>query len=278
QLDPGNADYRAKHQAALLYQRVGAWLRDQPVHGEAYGVAYVNLDRNTERRGWTERLFGGPVPLLRIAGIEGSRLPLPAVKRLLGHQGDPALRGTLGCFLSHAAAWESLAAQGLQHLLVIEDDVIPLLDLPSRLGPLGLPAGYDICFVNDRLEPRIDPDGAAAPSLHRLADALQGFPPDDNAPGGDGYIVSAAGAAKLLGWVAQDGFTGDVDWRLLAYGMDAAGIAALPRHGYAWQVLDRLQHGVPRPARLDAWVLHPALIRTVGVSSDREDEDRENPA
>ncbi len=279
QLDPCNAEYAAKLNAALMYQRVGAWHAKQPPHGDAYGIAVVNLDRNTERRAWTERLFGqGPAPLSRIPGVEGSRLALPAVQRLLGEPSDPALRGTLGCFLSHAAAWESVALRGLGHLLVIEDDVIPLLDLPARLGPLGLPPGYDVCFVNDRLEPRLDPAAINAPSLHRLADAMLGFPPEDNAPGGDGYIVSAKGATKLLAWVAQDGFTGDVDWRLLAYGMDPAAIAALPRKAFAWQALDKLRRRVPRGDRLEAYVLHPALIRTVGVSSDREDEDRERPA
>lgn len=274
-LDPSHAEYAAKRRAALMHQRVGGWLRQQPQHGDAYEVAVVNLDRNTERYAWTERLFGqGPVPLRRVPGIEGSRLPIPAVHRL---RGDPAMRGTLGCFLSHAAAWDSLAARGLPHLLVIEDDVIPLADLPARLGPLGLPPGYDICFVNDRLEPLLDPDAATRPSLHRLAEVLRGFPPEDNAPGGDGYLLSAQGAAKLLRWVAEDGFAGDLDWRLLAYGMDEAAIAALPHLAFARDMLDRLRHGIPRADRLDAYVLHPALIRTVGVSSDREDENGAHP-
>ncbi len=278
-LDPGNPDYAEKLNAALMHQRLDAWYAAQPAHGDAYGIAVINLDRNTERRAWIERLFGhGPAPLFRIPGVEGSRLALPAVQRLLNAPNDPARRGTLGCFLSHAAAWESLAVNGLAHMLVIEDDVIPLHALPPRLGPLGLPPDYDICFVNDRLEPRLDTTATDAPSLHRLADAMLGFPPDDNAPGGDGYIISAKGAAKLLAWVAQDGFTGDVDWRLLAYGMDPAAIAALPSHAFAWQTLDQLRHNVPRGDRLHAYVLHPALIRTVGVSSDREDEDRERPA
>ncbi len=275
-LDPANVEYDAKRRMALMYGRVGAWFQKQPPHGDAYGIAVVNLDRNTERYAWTERLFGhGPVPLHRVPGIEGSRLPTSAVHRL---GGDPAMRGTLGCFLSHAAAWDSLAARGLSHLLVIEDDVIPLADLPARLGPLGLPPGYDICFVNDRLEPRLDPDAATQHSVHRLADVMRGFPPEDNAPGGDGYLLSAQGAVKLLRWATQDGFAGDLDWRLLAYGMDPASIAVLPRQAFSWQMLDRLQHGIPRADRLNAYVLHPALIRTVGVSSDREDENRERPA
>ncbi len=275
-LDSGNAEYAAKRRAVLMHQRVGNWLGLQPPHGDDYGIAVVNLDRNTERLAWTERLFGhGPVPLHRVPAIEGSRLPTPAVHRLLG---DAAMRGTLGCFLSHAAAWDSLAARGLRHLLVIEDDVIPLADLPARLGALGLPPGYDICFVNDRLEPRMDPDAVTRPSLHRLADVMRGFPPEDNAPGGDGYLLSAQGATKLLSWVAQDGFAGDLDWRLLAYGMDEAAIASLSRQAFAWDMLNRLRHGISRADHLDAYVLHPALIRTVGVSSDREDENRERPA
>ena len=275
-LDPARAEYGAKRRAALMHGQVGTWLQEQPPHGDAYGIAAVNLDRNTERLAWTERLFGhGPVPLHRVAGIEGSRLPAAAVHRL---GGNPAMRGTLGCFLSHAAAWDSLAASGFRHLLVIEDDVIPLAGLPVRLGPLGLPPDYDICFVNDRLEPRLDPDTATRPSLHRLADVMRGFPPEDNAPGGDGYFLSAQGAEKLLRWVAHDGFAGDLDWRLLAYGMDEAATAALPRHAFSWHTLDRLRRGIPRADRLDAYVLHPALIRTVGVSSDREDENRERPA
>ena len=163
-------------------------------------------------------------------------------------------------------------------VLVIEDDVIPLADLPARLGPLGLPPGYDICFVNDRLEPRLDPGVATRPSVHRLADAMRSFPPEDNAPGGDGYLLSASGAAKLLRWVAEDGFAGDLDWRLLAYGMDEAAIAALPRPAFARDMLDRLRRGISRADRLDAYVLHPALVRTVGVSSDREDENGVRPA
>ncbi len=274
-LDPAHAEYGAKRRAVLMYQRVGAWLQRQPAHGDAYEVAVVNLDRNTERYAWTEKLFGrSPVPLRRVPAIEGSRLPTPAAHRLLG---DPAMRGTLGCFLSHAATWDSLATRGLRHLLVIEDDVLPLADLPARLGPLGLPPGYDICFVNDRLEPRLDPDAATQPSVHHLSDVLRGFPAEDNAPGGDGYLLSAQGAAKLLRWVAQDGFAGDLDWRLLAYGMDEAAIAALRRHAFSWRMLDRLQQDIPRIDRLNAYVLHPALIRTVGVSSDREDENRERP-
>ena len=273
-LDPAHPEYAAKRDAAALHQRVARTVAARPDEGEPLAVAVINLDRNGERRAWIARLFPG---VHRIPGVEGSRLPAAAVSRLLSRPGDEGGRGTLGCFLSHAAAWDWARTQGLPHLLVIEDDVIPLMDLPCTVGPLALPPGYDLCFVNDRLEPRIDPAGIHAPSVRPLAEAMLTFPPEDNAPGGDGYIISAAGAAKLLDWVGQDGFIGNVDWRMLAYGLVPEAIAALPRHAFARAELDRLRDGVPRVDRLSAWVMHPALIRTVGVSSDREDDDRGEP-
>ncbi len=272
-LDPAH-EYAAKRDAAALHQRVARTVAARPDEGEPLAIAVINLDRNGERRDWIGRMFPG---VHRIPAVEGSRLSAAAVSRLLSQPGDEVGRGTLGCFLSHAAAWDWARTQGLPHLLVIEDDVIPLMDLPRTVGPLELPPGCDLCFVNDRLEPRMDPAGVDAPSVLPLAEAMLTFPPEDNAPGGDGYVISAAGAAKLLDWVGQDGFTGNVDWRMLAYGMTPEAIAALPRHAYARAELDRLRHGVPRTERLSAWVMHPALIRTIGVSSDREDDDRGEP-
>ena len=277
-LDPGCAEVADKLRTVRLRQRVGRALAAKPATGEGYAVALVNLDRNRERLAEAQRQFRDlPVPLRRVPAVEGSRLPYAAVRRLIGNDADVVgSRGTLGCFLSHAAAWEAMLARGLGHCLVIEDDVVLLVDLPARLGPLGLPPGYDVCFANDRLEPRPGPaevertdEVGAVP----LAEAMLSFHPEDNAPGCDGYFVSAAGARKLLDWVAEDGFGGDVDWRLLAYGLTAAEVAALPA-GHARSVLEPMERRVGRAERLRAHVLYPALIRTVPISSDREDENR----
>lgn len=280
-LDPGSETVPAKLRGVRLYRRVAGTLRDAPATGDEYALALVNLDRNAERRATVEREFATQAPpLFRVSGVLGSALPAPAVLRLTGDPADAAMRGTLGCFLSHASAWEAMLARGLRHCLVIEDDVVPLLDLPPRLGPLNLPPDYDLCFVNDRLQPRPAPDAedrADRPRAVPLPEAMLGFPPEDNAPGCDGYLLSAAGARKLLDWVARDGFSGDADWRMLAYGMTPEQIAALPRHSHAWGVLDQLRHLVRGPDRLHAYALHPALIRTVPISSDREDENRERP-
>ncbi len=277
-LHPGHQHYETKAIAAGLYARLQS-SRDRspwPDHGPGYAAFVINLDRNAERMVELQRQFAGsPVPLRRLPAVEGSRLPASAVRRLTGSADAP--RGTLGCFLSHAAAWEALLATSESHALILEDDVIPLLDLPATLAPLRIPTGFDLCFVNDRLEPKLDFAAATGLSTQTLAATMAAFHPDENAPGGDAYVISRSGAEKLLAWVAEDGMAADVDWRLLAYALTPAEIAAIPAHAVARQELDRLQARIPRNDRLRAHTLHPALIRTVGVSSDREDQNRLHP-
>ncbi|MBV8911938.1 MAG: glycosyltransferase family 25 protein [Acetobacteraceae bacterium] len=269
------AEYAFKRETARMYGRLGALLRTQPASGRRCAIAYMNLDRNPERAAELGRQFArSEPPLHRIAGIEGRRLAASVVRRL---GGDPHMRGTLGCFLSHVAAWEAMLDRGDPVCLFIEDDVIPLLDLPATLGALPVPAHFDLVFVNDRIAPRLDPASVERFTIHSLRSAMHAFHPEDNAPGGDGYLLSAAGARKLLAWVTEDGFAEDVDWRLIAYGLAPEDIASLPRPSHAGPWLDRISQLVRRPDRLDAYVLHPPLIRTVGVSSDREDENRLHP-
>lgn len=263
-------EYRLKRDTAAMYRRLRLGGK-----GAAYAIAFVNLDRNPEREAELRRQFAGSAPALhRCAGVEGRRLPEAAVRRL---GGDPYLRGTLGCFLSHAGAWEAMLERGDAHCLIVEDDVIPLLDLPASLNDFGLPAGFELVFVNDRIAPRLEPAATTGFTSRTLEAAMHAFPPEDNAPGGDGYILSRSGARKLLDWVGEDGFAEDLDWRLVAYGLGPAAIAGLPRPSHAGPLLDRIGQLVRRDNRLDAHVLHPPLIRTVGVGSDREDENRLHP-
>ena len=266
-----DAPDRASRGAALAaYRDLAEWIGRAAGEGPSYVVAVINLDRNPERMAEMRRGFRRSAPALhRIPGVLGSALPDGEVRHL---GGDPEMRGTLGCFLSHIAAWKWMLAEGLSHCLVVEDDVMPLLDLPAKLGIFNLPAEFDICFVNDRLQPILTQ--AAGFEAVPLARALQDFAPEANAPGADGYLITASGARRLLAWVGADGCADDVDWRLLAYSLSKEACAMLPRPSVLWDRLDGLRREVPRPDRMDAWVLFPALIRTVGLTSDRCDENR----
>ncbi len=264
----GDADSALRRASALSYDALAPILAAAPAGGPEPALAVLNMDANGQRLAETYAHFAGcRMQRFRVPAVEGARLPGPAVQ-LLG--GATELRGTLGCFLSHAAAWEAMLARGLSHCLVVEDDTMPLLDLPQHWGVFGLPDGFDLCFVNDRMAPR-----SAAPAF-RVLDmeaAMAAFPAERNAPGADGYVVSAAGARKLLAWVAEDGFAGDVDWRLLAYGVPAQVAAALHPASHAARQIGRWQAAFSGARRLEAVVLSPPLVRTVPISSDREDAD-----
>lgn len=258
-------EYAQKQASAHRYRAFAAAMAGRPDDGEPYAVLVLNLDRNAERWEELRRQFATcRAPVARLGGMEGVRLAPPAVQRLTGRADAP--RGTLGCFLSHAAAWQAVVDRGLPHALVVEDDVIPLIDMPATVAPLHLPARYELCFVNDRLDVANGPALAVQP----LPAVMEAFPPEENAPGGDGYFISAAGARTLLDWVADDGFAGDVDWRMVAYGTPAG--PALT--GYAAHELTALHDTLPERRALRAYGMGPALIRTVGVSSDREDQNR----
>ncbi len=265
--DPDSASRR---RSALGYAALAGTLAHAPASGPAPSIAILNLDRNPARMAETAAHFAGcRMPQFRVPGLEGARLSGPAILRL---GGAPARRGTLGCFLAHAAAWEAMLARGLSHCLVVEDDAMPLLDLPERWGVFTLPEGFDLCFVNDRMAPRAP---EAAFRVLTVADALARFPPERNAPGADGYLLSAGGARKLLDWLAEDGFAEDVDWRLLAYALSPGERAALPSGGHAACVIARLHETIGSSRRLEASVLSPPLVRTVPISSEREDDNRQ---
>ena len=146
-LEPGVPEHGLKAVAARRFRALAAagW-----AEAGGLGVFAVNLDRNPERMVELGRQFAG-VAVQRVAGVEGGRLSGAAVRRLTGDAGSP--RGTLGCFLSHAAAWESFLAGSWSHGLFLEDDVIPLLAVPGGVG--ALPAGGVRALLRERS------DGAA---------------------------------------------------------------------------------------------------------------------
>ena len=236
-------------------------------------VHIINLDRDSDRlRDSLERFEGlQNFKPRRHAAFLGSTLPDAAVRTLVGR--NTHLRGALGCFLAHVGAWEKVAdSDGMA--LIVEDDVDPT-DL-DRLMLVDMPDDADIVWCNHRMDPArtVERDGRKLwQEIPKAVPVKVMLPPKvlkKGPPGGDGYLLSPAGARKLLAAIDRDGFSGHVDWRMLRYCLEARPTQEMIRGSW-------MQDG-PLDAAIDhAWevvvgyCLDPSVIRHRGenVSSRR---------
>lgn len=189
----------------------------------------------------------------RIEAIDGHdpQTPLFLYRNLLADTfwGGPGIKpGAFACFLSHAAAWRRMLADGHETALIMEDDAA--LSVPP--ASIAAPERFDVVFAGARLN---DWRGAAdeteplSAALARMASsgrapAAAGLA---KGPGAEAYLVSRAGAARLLALLARDRVRAGVDWMMLGW---ATPEAARP----GWSEFAHLPTGP-----LDAFVAAPIV-------------------
>ena len=203
---------------------------------EAFGI---NLDLDGDRWQQLTAQFGASAPALRrVPGVPGRYLPDVAVGRL-GKRVSSQLKGTLGCFLGHVAAWEAFLATEHQAALVVEDDTTFRYALPQSVTAFGVPENYDYCFISAGMAASAGPRPGAATEFVSVpvAQAIRALWSTVRVPGTQGYLLSRAGAETLLRRTEEDGFFGDVDWRLVAYCMERESLENLPQSTFAHQAL-----------------------------------------
>lgn len=153
---------------------------------------YLNLDQEAARRcSIEEQLANARIPAERVEAVEG-RKPLPPELSLYFDAKHLMDAGALGCYASHIKAWEQIVRKALPYALVLEDDAI----LPRGLAGIlthcvaVLPKGWDMVHL------ATDPDRAVC-EIAKVGDRrivqFSRVP-----PGAVGYLISAAGAKKLL--------------------------------------------------------------------------------
>jgi GR25 family glycosyltransferase involved in LPS biosynthesis len=155
-------------------------------------------------------------PFLRLNRIEavlGTLLPDVSCYLLTRNKWSRDHKGTLGCFLTHVKAWQTIVESN-EPGLILEDDVV--LANPESLKDLRIPPDTDIIFCNDRTSYPGDS------GLRPILPALPFIAEHGRAVGGDAYIVSPVGASKLLSYVEADSLFAHVDLRLLAYSVGTA--------------------------------------------------------
>ena len=177
-------------------------------------LVFINLDKDSERR---TRIEGQLAHL----GLPGERLPAvwwkhlpPAEQSLLysaernhGLYYQPLVDGEKGCYASHIQAWRQLLASDSPALVVLEDDVRltpQFAEVVNAIAALQEP--WDMVKLLGRDREKVRSERPLVPGT-ALVDYAR--VPSMTA----GYVVSRAGATKLLAHRQPFGRPIDVDLR-----------------------------------------------------------------
>lgn len=160
-------------------------------------ILLINLDRSPERLKRMDALLTGfGLTCERVPAVDGRQLSDAEKQRWLGGE-EKFYRlgpGEIGCFLSHRACWEIIAAGSDSHAVVLEDDVHIGANAGEIMGDAGwIPADADIVKLETTLRRTYVEKSPAAQVAGRRVSRLRG-----EHTGTAGYIVSRRGAEKLL--------------------------------------------------------------------------------
>lgn len=177
-------------------------------------IVVINLE--SQQRRWLEVM----TQFVSI-GLDVQLLPATPGHSLMGEQLEalyseelnrrqfhtPLSACEIGCYVSHRRAWQLLLDSGEGALAVFEDDVLVDRDLPAVLDALERkPAGWDVVKLIGRAQEKWL--GSHPLSGHRRLATYRRVPSLTGA-----YVVSSAGAAKLLAARRPFGRPVDVDLR-----------------------------------------------------------------
>jgi hypothetical protein len=263
---------KPERRAALRFFRNAAALRGMRWSGDSdYPVYVMNRLRDRarlERFRATCRRWG--IRFERVDGIDLRETPgllRPHAERIadLCYNRPDFVRGIYGCFLAHRQAWLRLQDTGAEWALICEDDARFLGPIPKRIADYGIPPGTDLVFANLRMAEgllHLDEEGPCVRGGFRFVPAAEALrkllevSPHLVAPGGDGYLLSRAGAGKLLDAFDQSRMAFDVDWFMLFQSLDDVAMG----HFLEVDRTGRFDGHRPHPARLRSLVMVPSLV------------------
>lgn len=186
----------------------------------------LNLDRDTARLARAQALLAPGVDFHRSPGVSGVAVPecLLAQAQL---EVTVERKAQVGCHLSHIRAWERIrdeVAPG-DYGLVAEDDAFfihgPGMGLTEALAAAHAD-GLDLLFINNEASLFVTPPATAADIKAVSVDEAFGAIGDNVLPGwgGEGYLLTPAGAAQMIEFAMKFGIVGALDWQIALYAMN----------------------------------------------------------
>lgn len=178
-------------------------------------LVYINLERDAERRARIEaQLARLQLPGQRLPAVWWKALPAAEQAQLYSSERNraqyyqPLVDGEKGCYASHLLAWQQLLAGDAPALVVLEDDVQLSDDFAAVVQAIAALTGeWDMVKLMGR--PGSEKIRTARPltATHQLIEYRR--VPSFTA----GYVVSRAGARKLLASRLPFGRPIDIDLR-----------------------------------------------------------------
>ena len=184
------------------------------MHAMSLPIVFINLERDAERRArLLLELSRVPMPSQRLAAVWWADLPVQQAAQWSSDPLNerqyykPLRNGEKGCYASHLLAWQQLLASDAPALVVLEDDVRltpQFVDVVRAIAALDTP--WDMVKLLGRDREKKRSQRTLVPGT-TLVDYLR-VPSMTT-----GYVVSRAGAAKLLAHRQPFGRPVDVDLR-----------------------------------------------------------------
>ena len=204
-----------------------------------------------------------------VTGVLGRLLPDTLCLAITRDPNSLNNKGAVGCFLGHVRAWELVASSGSQAAIILEDDAqIKGLD---KLEVTSLPIDFDIIFLNDRMS--LDPNHDGIVEFSQASASISLVDERKRSVGGDGYLLSKQGAAKLIKAIEHDLFFSHVDLRILAYCLTEAEAKDVHLTGPIGHDLKHICSVTRRYGLLRGYTTRPALVWHPELPSRRERED-----
>ena len=231
----------------------------------------VNLPEDEDRlRSITRQLNPAHFDMREGVGFLGRMMPDGACLRLTRDPNSLNNKGALGVTMSHVLIWERVARLNEACALILEDDV--LLQQAERLQTIALPPQFDLVFCGDQTAIG---DAAASDSL-ACVPAIQAVPVIEQrnvSVGAYGYLLSPAGARKLVALFAEHLYFGHVDVRMMAYCCELGELNRLGALGSFTEELRAIRRLIDDRPKLSGYALTTPLVVHVGMASRRARED-----
>jgi glycosyl transferase, family 25 len=173
-------------------------------------IYLINLDRDHKRLAHFQRQAEhAGVVFQRVAAVDGRKLSPQDFQKLISpaFEFSPMTPPEVGCLASHKKAWERLLATDAQHAAIFEDDAILSEDLGSTLSEIAQSnLDFDIIKLETTLRRVVvSKSEVTLPGGYQLQQLLTWH------GGTAGYIISRAGAEKLLGWKVKSASSSAAD-------------------------------------------------------------------